>query len=67
MTASEIEREAKQAIKVRKAAANKALQTKKQNAIIEKKRLKSADVIIKKIAASVNDYLLNSDPNTPLF
>ncbi|WLP95930.1 3'-5' exonuclease [Psychrobacter sp. M13] len=67
MTTTEIEREAKQAIKVRKAAAKKALQTKKQNAIIEKKRLKSADVIIKKIAASVDDYLLNSDPNTPLF
>lgn len=67
MTEREIEREAKQAIKVRKAAAKKALQTKKQNAIIEKKRLKSADAIIKKIAASVDDYLLNSDPNTPLF
>nr|QJS05349.1 DNA polymerase III subunit epsilon, exonuclease [Psychrobacter sp.]QJS05829.1 DNA polymerase III subunit epsilon [Psychrobacter sp.] len=67
MTEREIERETKQAIKVRKAAAKKALQTKKQNAVIEKKRLKSADVIIKKIAASVDDYLLNSDPNTPLF
>lgn len=67
MTTAEIEREAKQAIKVRKASAKKALQTKKQNAIIEKKRLKSADAIIKKIAASVDDYLLNSNHNTPLF
>lgn len=67
MTATEIEREAKQAIKTRSVAAKKALQTKKQNAIIEKKRIKSADDIIKKIAASVDDYLLNSDPSTPLF
>ncbi len=67
MTATEIEREGKQAVKIKKAAAKKALHTKKQNAIIEKKRIKLADDIIKKIAASVDSYLLNIEPNIPLF
>lgn len=66
-TVTEIEREAKQIIKTRKAAAKKALQTKKQNAIIEKKRIESADKIIKKIANNINDYLLKTDPSIPLF
>ena len=67
MTTTELEREAKQAAKVKKAAVKKAQVTKKQNIIIEKKRLKSAALIIQNITNSVDDYLLNSDPTTPLF
>lgn len=67
MTASEIEREAKQAAKVKKAAVKKAQVTKKKNAVIEKKRLRSAALIVQNIANSVDNYLFNSDPNTPLF
>lgn len=66
-TATEIERKAKQAEKVRKTAAKKAQQTKKKNEIAEKERKETADKIVQIIADSVEDYLLNSDPSTPLF
>ncbi len=65
--ATEIEREAKQAEKVRKTAAKKAQQTKKKNEIAEKERKKTADKIVQIIADSVDNYLLSSDPSTPLF
>lgn len=66
-TATEIKREDKQAEKVRKTAAKKAQQTKKKNEIVEKERKKTAGKIVQIIADSVEDYLLNSDPSTPLF
>lgn len=67
MTATEIEREAKQAVKIKKTATKKAQLTKKKNDVVDKKRKKSADIVIQNIASSVDSYLLNSDHNTPLF
>ncbi len=66
-TATEIEREKKQAERVRKVAAKKALQTKRKNEKADEKRKKSADKITQDIADRIDDYLLNSDPDRPLF
>ncbi|MBF4490824.1 3'-5' exonuclease [Psychrobacter sp. N25K4-3-2] len=66
-TATEIEREKKQAERIRKAAAKKSLQTKRKNEKADKKRRKSADKITQEIANRIDEYLLNSDPTIPLF
>ena len=66
-TATEIERDKKQAERARKAAAKKALQTKRKNEKSDKKRRKSADKITQEISDRIDDYLLNSDPTIPLF